>query len=76
MELVPDDTREVLLSEADLLYAAMRILRTRFQSGKHDTTAVEVRKAAVELISRARHPSRNAGPVEAIETDLREMRKP
>lgn len=58
MELVPDDSREQLEAEAAHLYDTMAILRHRFTTGKHDDTATAVRKAAAELLSRARHPSR------------------
>lgn len=58
MHLVPDDTREQLQAEAGQLRAAMRVLRDRFPSGKHNSTALAVQQAAAELASRARHPSR------------------
>lgn len=53
-----DDTAEQLNTEAEQLYAAMRILRDRFPEWKFEETRTQLRKAAVELISKARHPSR------------------
>lgn len=54
------DTREELLAEADILSAARAILEARFRPRSHGQTVRAVRMAAAELISRARHPSRNA----------------
>lgn len=54
----PHDTPEALNDDADALHQAARILRERFTTGKHDETAAAVRRAEAELISRARHPSR------------------
>jgi hypothetical protein len=57
------DTREELESEARILSQARQILARRFSDGKYEGTARAVRSAAVELISRSRHPSRNpSGP--------------
>lgn len=61
MHLVPDDTPEQLNAEADHLYQAMAIISRRFPNGKHDDTRFAIRKVAAELISRARHPSRQKG---------------
>jgi hypothetical protein len=57
-----DDTSEALYDDAEALHQAARILRERFRTGKHNETAAAVRRAEAELISRARHPSRQKSP--------------
>lgn len=53
-----EDTPAALMAEADVLHEAAAILLERLRTGKHDDTAAAVRSAEIELISRARHPSR------------------
>lgn len=66
MEAVPDDTREQLELEADHLYETMAIIRRRFPTGKYEDTRLALRTVAVDLLSRARHPSR--GRILTVET--------
>lgn len=54
-----EDTSESMYADVEKIHEVMRILKGRFRTGKHDETAQQLRRAAQELISRARHPSRN-----------------
>lgn len=54
-----DDSASALIADAEVLHQARRILDERFRRGKYDHVADGVRRAAQELISRSRHPSRN-----------------
>jgi hypothetical protein len=52
------DTPADLRADAEVLHDAMAILRGRSMTHKYDDLADQVRHVAVELESRARHPSR------------------
>lgn len=60
-QAAPDDDSNspaALMGDAEVLEAAMAVLRTRFRDCDYDETASSCRRAAVELISRSRHPQR------------------
>lgn len=57
-----DDSRKAMEADARLLTYAAQVIRNRFTTGKHDELADRVRQAGVELLSRARHPSRARQP--------------
>jgi hypothetical protein len=58
-----DDISAEIREDAQVLHRAAAILREQFAiTGKYDQTAAALRSAEAELLSRARHPSRQRPP--------------